>query len=351
VSGEKIRLRLGALAVLAGALTAVVLPTAQGADSAKRLRQQAAQLRQQNAGLATRSRGAVVSLYALDAQLARARSEVGSLENQAAELALARAEAHRRLHLARHDLRGAQTRLAIRIRAVYEDGGDDPLAVVLGATSVDAAITGIESLQRIAGQDRNTIEQIRDARARLLRLTAVVAANERELARLINSARGAVAASAEARRERLAFIAELASKRQLNTRQIASLESQAHAALKKAQAIAVQQATAPAPTARPTGRPAPEAATAQPGARTLTVVATGYSLFGRTATGTPVGWGVVAVDPGLIPLGTRISIPGYGTGVAADTGPGVRGAMIDLWFPSAAQAAAWGRRTVTITVG
>jgi 3D (Asp-Asp-Asp) domain-containing protein len=64
----------------------------------------------------------------------------------------------------------------------------------------------------------------------------------------------------------------------------------------------------------------------------------------------PVGWGVVAVDPAVIPLGTRMSIPGYGEGVAADTGGSVRGAAIDLWFPTEAQALAWGRRAVTISL-
>jgi 3D (Asp-Asp-Asp) domain-containing protein len=84
------------------------------------------------------------------------------------------------------------------------------------------------------------------------------------------------------------------------------------------------------------------------GGRTLTVVATGYSLLGRTATGLPVGWGIAAVDPSVIPLGTRIVVPGYGVAVAADTG--VSGASVDLWFPSAARANAWGRRTITIAV-
>ncbi len=82
----------------------------------------------------------------------------------------------------------------------------------------------------------------------------------------------------------------------------------------------------------------------------MTVVATGYSLPGTTATGVPVGWGIVAVDPAVIPLGTRMTIPGYGEGVAADTGSAVRGARIDVWFPSVAQARAWGVRTVTITI-
>jgi 3D (Asp-Asp-Asp) domain-containing protein len=80
----------------------------------------------------------------------------------------------------------------------------------------------------------------------------------------------------------------------------------------------------------------------------MTVVATGYAMNGNTASGAPAGWGVVAVDPSVIPLGTRITIPGYGSGVAADTGSAIQGAAIDLWFPTRAEARAWGRRTVTI---
>ena len=58
----------------------------------------------------------------------------------------------------------------------------------------------------------------------------------------------------------------------------------------------------------------------------------------------------MAVDPSVIPMGSRIAIPGYGMGVAADTGGAIVGARIDLWFPSIAQAHDWGSRTVTVTV-
>ena len=80
----------------------------------------------------------------------------------------------------------------------------------------------------------------------------------------------------------------------------------------------------------------------------MTVLATGYCLKGTTATGLPVGPGIVAVDPTMIPLGTRMTIPGYGEGVAADTGNGVRGAHIDVWIASCTAAAAF-TRTVVIT--
>lgn len=82
----------------------------------------------------------------------------------------------------------------------------------------------------------------------------------------------------------------------------------------------------------------------------LKVDAVAYHLPGRTALGVPVRKGVVAVDPRLIPLGTRLHIPGYGPGLAADVGTAIKGRIIDLWFPSTALARNWGRRTVTITV-
>jgi 3D (Asp-Asp-Asp) domain-containing protein len=80
----------------------------------------------------------------------------------------------------------------------------------------------------------------------------------------------------------------------------------------------------------------------------MTVLATAYCMKGTTATGLPVGPGIVAVDPNVIPLGTRMTIPGYGEGVAADTGNGVRGARIDVWIASCTAAAAF-TRTVVVT--
>jgi len=87
-----------------------------------------------------------------------------------------------------------------------------------------------------------------------------------------------------------------------------------------------------------------------PRAYRLKVDAVAYSLPGSTALGVPVRKGVVAVDPKLIPLGTKLHVPGYGPGLAADVGYAIKGKVIDLWFPSMARARQWGRRTVMITV-
>jgi len=98
------------------------------------------------------------------------------------------------------------------------------------------------------------------------------------------------------------------------------------------------------------GAPAIPSGPASAGVRSLTVVATAYALDGRTASGRTAGWGIVAVDPSVIPIGSRLAIPGYGMGVAADTGGAITGARIDVWFPTTAQANAWGNRVVTVTI-
>jgi 3D (Asp-Asp-Asp) domain-containing protein len=145
-----------------------------------------------------------------------------------------------------------------------------------------------------------------------------------------------------ARAERTAYLARLANQRGFNARRLARVRTTARAAGERTQ-IEVAPETAAEPVTAPV-------AVYTGGEQTLTVASTGYALRGRTASGLPTGWGIVAVDPSVIPLGTRLTIPGYGAGVAADTGGAVRGATIDLWFPTLAQALAWGRRIVTITL-
>ena len=82
----------------------------------------------------------------------------------------------------------------------------------------------------------------------------------------------------------------------------------------------------------------------------LKVDAVAYSLPGSTALGIPVRRGVVAVDPTLIPLGTKMHVPGYGRSSAGDGGPAIKGRIKDRRFPTTQKAREWGRRKVTITV-
>lgn len=77
---------------------------------------------------------------------------------------------------------------------------------------------------------------------------------------------------------------------------------------------------------------------------------TGRWADGRTATGKKARYGIVAVDPEVIPLGTRMFIEGYGYAVAEDVGGAIKGLRIDLFFESRSEALKFGRRTVKVYI-
>ena len=82
-------------------------------------------------------------------------------------------------------------------------------------------------------------------------------------------------------------------------------------------------------------------------------IATAYSLRGKTASGRMVSRGLIAADPRVLPLGSRVRLdhPGYsGEYLVADTGGLIRGRRIDIWTPSTREAMRFGRRTVKLTV-
>ena len=71
----------------------------------------------------------------------------------------------------------------------------------------------------------------------------------------------------------------------------------------------------------------------------------------RTATGMRVGYGAIAVDPRVIPLGSKLYVEGYGYGFACDTGGAIKGRRLDLAMPTNSQCNAYGRRSgVTVYV-
>lgn len=81
--------------------------------------------------------------------------------------------------------------------------------------------------------------------------------------------------------------------------------------------------------------------------------ATAYCLRGKTASGRYVRRGIVAADPRILPLGTRIHMSGgryTGKYLVADTGGKIKGRILDIWVPSCAEARRWGRRTVSVKV-
>src|SRR6478672_2208182 len=355
-------------------------------------------LKEKGAELERRSQEVLLDLYALGSRLDRARADLARLDTQAAALARRQESARREYRAALETQSNAQLELGAQLRLLYEQDQPDPIAVILGAASFNEAIENLDNIKRIAHATESVLDQAKRAKQRVSRQKVQLAA---QVART-KAARDRVAAGAadleRARSERSDYLTQLRREQALNNAQIADLQARAAAAQQRAQQVTAQvhrqqpqeqpaqadssssssasSASAPSATAAPEtttfdtpstaapGEPPPAAVesvsqgastgstASSPGpprsGGTMSVLATAYCMSGKTATGLPVGPGIVAVDPGVIPLGTRMTIPGYGEGVAADVGGGIKGARIDVWIASCAEAASF-TRTVTIT--
>jgi 3D (Asp-Asp-Asp) domain-containing protein/peptidoglycan hydrolase CwlO-like protein len=407
VRGRRHRLIRAVLVALAGILLVAGSPATGPAQSPG-----VTSLRERGTELARQSQDIVLELYALGSRLEQARVDLARLDAHAAVLSRRQASARHEYRVALETMANAQLQLGEQLRLLYEQDDPDPIAVILGASSLQQAMDGLDNIKRIAHATESVLDQARTARGRVRKERRQLAAQVAST----NAARARVAAGAadleRARSERSVYLAQVRQEQALNNAQIASLEAQARQAQERAQQVATQaqeraqqaaaqaqeraqqvaaqaqqkqdEQTRPAssssvPASAPTvpeetttfetpstaapGEPPPApvesvskssstaTATQAPGPRpggSMTVTATGYCLKGSTATGLPVGPGIVAVDPSVIPLGTRMTIPGYGEGVAADTGGGVSGARIDVWMASCQDAALFSR-TVTIT--
>jgi peptidoglycan DL-endopeptidase CwlO len=328
------RRRLLPLAALASAI--LVAPAFGGANASHHV----AALRAHDAQIEARSRSAALSLYALDHRLAVASAQLQDLHERAHSLETARRVLQLQIRIARRSTVIAQRSLAHRLRTLYEEGDVEPIEILLGSKNLEDAMTNLDNLSRASQNGQDDLAALESAKAQLATAASNLARQEAQLAAATHAAQASAAALAQTRAQRSAYIGSLAAQHRMTRDAIASAVASARAA------------EASSVVATPTPASASEAATSVvqtlTAGRSLGVVATGYALGGRTSTGLAVGWGVAAVDPSTIPLGTHMTVPGYGEAVAADVGGAVHGAVIDLWFPTVAQANAWGRRSVTV---
>lgn len=121
-----------------------------------------------------------------------------------------------------------------------------------------------------------------------------------------------------------------------------------------------QETKAAAETSVPTEEKAVQSNTNnQQASKELTVTATAYTandggISGVTATGVDLNKNpnakVIAVDPNVIPLGSKVYVEGYGEATAADTGGAIKGNKIDVFVPNKSDASNWGVKTVNVKI-
>jgi hypothetical protein len=138
-----------------GLLFGALLPGAQGAGP----RQGADALRRDQSSLSARSHSALLSLYALDSRLARARAEVVRLRTRSETLRAEQARVAHEVAVAVRSLHTSQSLLGAYLRRLYQQERPDALAVMLGATSVEDAFARLDELQRSAHQSQRVVTE------------------------------------------------------------------------------------------------------------------------------------------------------------------------------------------------
>ena len=328
-------------------LVLVVASAATAAEPGAPFRNKATALQQQASVLASRAHGALLDLYALDTRYDAAQTRLASLQAQAAQLRGQQALLAQQIDATKRSLTVSQQQLGANLRLLYKQGDTSALAVMLGATSLSDAITQIDDLNRVADESEQVVAATTFARARLAGLRRALTEHRAQVDADLAAAQQTAHQLLTARAERSSFIAQLRSEQSLKVAQIGAMELRAHAAEVKSQELQAAALTAQAAAPARSGRrstPVPAA-----DGRTLTVSSTGYRCpDARERHARRLGRRRRRPDGD--PARHADTIPGYGEGVAADTGSARQGRDIDLWFPTLAQARAWGRRTITITL-
>ncbi|MDA1502954.1 cell wall-binding protein EntC [Bacillus cereus group sp. TH43LC] len=163
----------------------------------------------------------------------------------------------------------------------------------------------------------------------------------------------------EAAKAQEAAEAREAAQAEAEAREAAQAEAKAQEAAKAREAAKAQKPATQQPVAKETETSAPSSS------RELRVVATAYtadplengykagdqvkSALGHNLTANP-NMKLIAVDPSVIPLGSKVWVEGYGVAIAGDTGGAIKGNKIDVLMPDKGTSSNWGRKTVTVKV-
>jgi peptidoglycan DL-endopeptidase CwlO len=310
---------------------------------------------------------ALLDLFAADSALARAERRVETLEGRLAAIRERTEETRRSLSIAQDNLVVARQLLNERLEQWYRMGEIDTIEIFLASDSFSDVIDQFDAIERMTARDAAVIEGTQAYAEETAEHERALAEQERLAQGLVRDAQAEAERLAQVRGAKEALLADLRSRADLTEARIARLDQAAQEARQRAEQIAAEQAAsgggqaAPAPDGGDRGGgdagvpppppdPTPVVDAGGGGGQTLVVQATAYAIHGTTASGLPTAPGVCATDPGVIPMGTRFTVPGYGTCVAADTGSAIVGNIIDVWFSSLDDARAWGRQTVTITL-
>jgi peptidoglycan hydrolase CwlO-like protein len=289
-------------------------------------------------------RQALTELVAVDSEVNRYNGDITEITQRRTDTQAAIAAEQQRLDEYQARLNERQGALEKRLRGTYKSNDVGYLDVVMGAGDFSDFLNRVDMINYIADEDHELIVAVQDAQKGIEDKIASLSAMQDQLAATIDELSGAQANLLDAQSRQQSFVSSLEYEKLAADGQLAQLQAEA-ASIESRMNQIQQQADYGDGGGEYVENTSPPAG----GGSSFTAESTAYCLGGTTATGMPVGRGIIAVDPNVIPLGSRVHVSGYGDAIAADTGGAIHGNIVDVWLPCG-EAYAWGRRTVTITV-
>lgn len=278
----------------------------------------------------------------MDSEVGRYSEQIGAAGAQLDELQVSIEASGQSLEELKQQLADRQQVLEKRLLSAYKSDDIGYLEVVMGAEDFTDFLNRVDMINTIAEEDSRLINSIRDSQQQVEDDISSLEAQKAEQAALAEELGIAQQELLTSQAEQQSVVASIQNQRDLNETQLSELYTQA-AEIEEKMAQIQQETMAASSSSDFVSSPPPT------GGTSYSMSATAYCLEGNTATGMPVGRGIIAVDPSVIPLGTSVHVSGYGDAIAADTGGAIIGNHIDVWLPCG-EAYAWGTRTVTVTV-
>lgn len=297
-------------------------------------------LENQSADLDNSYNQALQELVAVDSEVERQDSEIQAVHDRSIEITASIAAQEQNLADLQERLAERQGTLEKRITSSYKSDDMGYLEVVMGAGDFSDFLSRVDMVNKIAGEDQKLIDDYKETQREVEAELGSLAAKRDELKALEDSLTASAQELLDAQMKQQSYVASLESQMSANQGQLDQLRAEA-AQIESNMSSMQSQADQSGEGGGGTPPPA--------GGTSFSVTATAYCLTGRTATGMPAGPGVIAVDPSVIPLGSRVYVSGYGNAIAADTGGAIHGNKIDVWLPCN-DTYSWGVRTVTVTI-
>lgn len=239
------------------------------------------------------------------------------------------------------------------------------IELLINAKSVDDFIQRATAVSTLINADKELLQQQKDDLNKIEQEKAVIDQQEKKLDQQYQTLAAVQAGLEQNMQKRQEMVAAVQDKYNKVVNELALAEKE-KAAIQAQLAQAQNKLTQERQEAEARNNRVAQPAVQQPAAahtnaengKELYVTATAYSheesSTGMTATGHNIkanpSMKLIAVDPSVIPLGSRVWVEGYGEAIAGDTGGAIKGHKIDVLMPSGADARNWGRKTVKVVI-